>query len=114
MPLAVSIEGDLLADIYLQNRQSFAVQQAGGAQAKVKKVVIESVQAARNDTDQLSYTMHTQWRASGSVGHWGHTHIRENYYDANITVTAINGQWKITQLDLIEEKRIDPGANQKS
>lgn len=36
--LAVSVSGDLLSDVYLQNRKSFAVQRAGGAQAKVKKV----------------------------------------------------------------------------
>ena len=28
--LAISVQGDLLADIYLQNRKSFAVQKAGG------------------------------------------------------------------------------------
>jgi len=106
--LSVSVEGDLLADIYLQNRQSFSVQQAGGAQAKVNKVAIDSVQSTRNPGSELSYTMHTQWRASGSVGHWGHTHIRQNYYNADITIVAIDGQWKITRMDLIEEKRIDP------
>ena len=36
--LAMSVSGDLLADIYLQNRKSLAIQQAGGAQAKVKEV----------------------------------------------------------------------------
>ncbi|TNF87892.1 MAG: hypothetical protein EP300_09520, partial [Gammaproteobacteria bacterium] len=38
--LALSVDGELLADIYLQNRKSFAVQRAGGAQAKVKNVDI--------------------------------------------------------------------------
>ena len=55
--------------------------------------------------------MHTQWQASGAVGHWGHTHIRQNYYNADITIVAINGQWKITGMDLIEEKRIDPSKS---
>ena len=106
--LAVSVEGDLLANIYLHNRQSFSVQQAGGAQAKVKKVEISSVQPTRIPGGELSYIMHTQWLASGLVGHWGHTHLRQNYYNADITIIAIDGQWKITGLDLIEEQRIDP------
>jgi len=109
--LADSVEGDLLADIYLQNRQSFSVQQAGGAQAKVKEVSINDVILSRNPGNELSYTMNTKWNAKGSVGHWGHTHIRQNYYDANIKIVAIDGKWKITQLDLIEEKRIDPVNN---
>jgi hypothetical protein len=43
----------------------------------------------------------------GSVGHWGHVHIRKNQYDANITVEPVGGTWKITDLELVEEKRID-------
>ena len=48
--LAVSVSGDLLTDIYLESRRSLAVQQAGGAQAKVKKVeVIELSEPRRLD-----------------------------------------------------------------
>ncbi len=32
---ALSVSGDLLASIYLQNRKSFAVQKAGGAPASI-------------------------------------------------------------------------------
>jgi hypothetical protein len=49
----------------------------------------------------------------GSVGHWGHTHIRKNQYEANITVEPIDSAWKITNLELIEEKRIDSYAKPK-
>lgn len=41
--LAVSASGDLLSDLYLHNRKSFQVQQASGAQAKVKEVEILDV-----------------------------------------------------------------------
>ena len=33
--LAFSVSGDLLSDIYLQNRKSFSIQKAGEAQAKI-------------------------------------------------------------------------------
>ena len=46
--LALTVSGDLLADIYLQSRQSFAVQQAGGAQAKVQDVALAEFDSARN------------------------------------------------------------------
>ena len=36
--LAICVSGELLADLYLQQRRSLTVEQAGGAQAKVKEV----------------------------------------------------------------------------
>jgi len=106
--LALTVDGDLLADIYLQNRQSFSVKKAGGAQAKVKEVKIVNASAEQVNGDSLSYQIRGQWTASGSVGHWGHVHIRQNLYDAIVTVQAVDKKWKITGLELLQEKRIDP------
>jgi hypothetical protein len=44
----------------------------------------------------------------GTVGHWGHIHTRKNQYEAKITVESVEGVWKLTGLELLEEKRIDP------
>jgi len=108
--LALSVEGDLLTDIYLQNRKSFAVQKAGGAQAKVKDVDIQHAQAERQAGDTPTYAIRGQWTATGTVGHWGHVHTRRNQYDAIVTVKADQGDWKISGLELLEEQRIDPAA----
>lgn len=108
--LAISVTGDLLADVYLENRRSFAVQAAGGAQAKVKEVSIRNASAKRLNDDALAYTLHGQWTAMGTVGHWGHVHTRQNLYDAIVTIKAVEGSWKITDLEVIEESRIDPSA----
>jgi hypothetical protein len=108
--LALSIEGDLLTDIYLQNRKSFAVQKAGGAQAKVKAVDIQHAQAERQAGDTPTYAIRGQWTATGTVGHWGHVHTRQNQYDAIVTVKAHQGDWKISGMELLEEQRIDPAA----
>ncbi|MCK5326828.1 MAG: hypothetical protein KAJ57_12490, partial [Woeseiaceae bacterium] len=75
--LALTVSGDLLADIYLQSRQSLAVQQAGGAQAKVQELEIREAAATRRDEGGLGYDVRAQWTALGTVGHWGHTHIRQ-------------------------------------
>ena len=107
--LAVSVSGNLLTDIYLQNRKSFAIKKAGGAQAKVKDVEILDIEAERLD-EILTYNFKARWTATGTVGHWGHIHTRKNLYNAIITVKAIAGNWKITGLELLEEKRIDPGV----
>ena len=108
--LALTVKGDLLAELYLQNRRSFAIKKAGGAQAKIKTVDIQQAQAKRLDSGSLGYTIAGRWTALGSVGHWGHIHMRQNLYDAIVTVEAIDGQWKITALELLEERRIDPNA----
>ena len=52
----------------------------------------------------------TRWTALGTVGHWGHTHVRQNRYDAVVTIEPVDGAWKIVGLDVREETRIDPSA----
>jgi hypothetical protein len=108
--LALTVKGDLLAELYLQNRRSFAIKKAGGAQAKIKAVNIQQAQAKRLGGGSLGYAIAGRWTASGTVGHWGHIHTRQNLYDAIVTVEAIDGRWKITDLELLEERRIDPNT----
>ena len=112
--LALSVEGKLLEDIYLQNRESFSVQQAGGAQAKIKSVDIIQASASRLADDSLGYAIEASWSALGTVGHWGHLHQRKNLYEAIINVANVDGVWKITGLELLEEKRVDPYSSDKS
>ena len=112
--LATSVSGDLLSDIYLQNRKSLVVTQAGGAQARVKEVKIQDVEVSSLKDRPLGLRFHAKWTALGTVGHWGHIHTRENQYDANITVEPVDAAWKITDLELLEEKRIDPYAKPKN
>ena len=108
--LALSVSGDLLADIYLQNRKSFAIQRAGGAQAKIKEVEVQQATAEGIVGQPLAYQIHGNWSAMGTVGHWGHVHMRKNVYDAIVTVAGVDGSWKITGMELLEEKRLDPMA----
>ena len=108
--LATSVSGDLLSNIYLQNRRSLVVTQAGGAQARVKTVNIQDVDVSPLKDRTLGLLFHAKWAALGTVGHWGHIHTRENLYNANITVEPVDGAWKITDLVLLEERRIDPYA----
>ena len=112
--LATSVSGDLLSDIYLQNRKSLVVTQAGGARARVKEVKIQDVSVKNLDDRPLALLFHSKWTAMGTVGHWGHIHTRKNQYEANITVEPVDGAWKITVLELLEEKRIDPYAKPKN
>ncbi len=111
--LATSVSGDLLSEIYLQNRKSLVVTQAGGARARVKAVEILEVDVNQLTGHPLGRLFHAKWTATGTVGHWGHIHMRKNQYEANISVEPVGGAWKITDLELLEEKRIDSYANPK-
>jgi len=110
--LATSVHGDLLQTIYLQNRKSLVVTQAGGARARVKEVKLQDISVTSPD-NSLELKFHANWTAAGTVGHWGHIHSRKNQYEANIIVNPVEGAWKITGLDLMEEKRIDPSQRLK-
>ena len=106
--LALSLNGDLLVDVYVQNRRSFAVQKAGGAQAKVKNIEILNVEPQKLDEEVLAYALKSRWTAKGTVGHWGHVHVRKNLYAAVVRIEVEDEAWKITGLELKDEQRMNP------
>jgi len=105
--LALSLDGDMLSDVYLETRESMVIENQGGARARVEDVEIVDV-SSESLPDELGLKFHTTWNVSGSVEHWGHKHNRVNQYEAEITVKPVEGSWKITNIDLIEEKRVQP------
>ena len=72
--------------------------------------IVLTVAAGMVSIYTAGWLFHAQWTAMGTVGHWGHIHTRQNQYEANITIDSVDGVWKITDLELLEEKRIDPYA----
>ena len=109
--LAISVTGDLLTDVYLQSRKSMIIEQAGGAQAKIKAVKILETDVKKSQRHRGALDVRTKWTATGSVGHWGHIHTRQNLYDAYLTLAVVDGAWKIINIEVLEEKRIDPYGN---
>ena len=102
--LALSVTGDLLTDVYLQTRRGLELANQGGAQVKVKDIeMLETRLAAEDDA---GFTVEARWNVAGSVGHWGHIHQRSNSYHANITVEDIDGVWKLTSLEILQEERL--------
>ena len=112
--LAISVSGNLLEEIYLQHRKSMVVEKAGGAQARVKEIEIQAVRVEESPEKDNALDFRAQWTVLGTVGHWGHIHNRQNLYDAILTMTPVDGSWKIIDLELLEEKRIDPLAKIQS
>jgi len=102
--LAHSVAGDLLADVYLETRKGLELANQGGAKVKVKTIEMLATELIRSEGDAL--TIEARWNVAGSVGHWGHIHQRTNIYHANVTVEEIDGNWRLSGLEILEEERL--------
>jgi len=99
-----TVAGDLLTDIYLETRRGLELANQGGARAKVKNIEIVELAAATGNSGEIEADV--IWKVSGSVGHWGHVHQRQNQYEARLRLSPVAGTWKLTALELVSEERI--------
>jgi len=102
--LARSVAGDLLEQVYLETRRGLELQSQGGARAKVKEVALDTLETA--PAEHGAFTARATWQVSGSVGHWGHLHQRRNRYRADLTVAPVDGAWRLTRVEILEEERL--------
>jgi hypothetical protein len=70
---------------------------------KVKSVKLEQ---AEFEPMENGFRTTCTWDVLGSVGHWGHIHQRVNRYNAELDIQPVEGAWKITGLEILEEQRI--------
>jgi hypothetical protein len=102
--LARSVSGDLLEQIYLETRRGLELASQGGARAKVKQ--IELVELDARAAGGGAFFADATWNVAGSVGHWGHVHTRRNRVRARLTVGPVDGAWKLTGMEVLEEERL--------
>ncbi|MGI9429482.1 MAG: hypothetical protein ACR2NM_12545 [Bythopirellula sp.] len=99
--LSRSIAGDLLEQVYLDTRKSIEIENQGGLKINVSQVDVFELESIGQDRSGLN--LRCRWRVSGSVGHWGHLHERTNAREANLKIAAVDGVWKIVDLDMIND-----------
>jgi len=102
--LEKSVSGELLTDIYLETQKGLELANQGGARVKVKTTEVNNAELVNRDGNRL--TIASDWTVSGSVGHWGHIHQRTNGYRANLEISEVDGVWKLTGLEILEEQRL--------
>ncbi|MHC4429834.1 MAG: hypothetical protein ACYS0D_14735, partial [Planctomycetota bacterium] len=102
--LARSVDGELLTRIYLETRRGLELANQGGARAKVKEIELTEIDAKFVEAGGIAAV--ATWTVSGSVGHWGHVHQRRNQYRAELTVRALDGAWKLTEIEILQEERL--------
>ena len=103
--LSSSVEGDLLTQIYLETRKGLVLANQGGARTKVTNVAVAEV--IPEDAGQGKINATATWDVTGSVGHWGHVHTRQNRYSAKMLLSPESGNWKIEDLEILEEERVN-------
>jgi len=103
--LAHTVSGDALTDIYLQHKKTMLLEDEGGAKARVKNVEITEVKSVSDLPDQKGFKANVMWSIDGLVTHWGHSHNRQNNYDATISFVPVDGTWKIQNIKLHEKLR---------
>jgi hypothetical protein len=99
-----SVSGELLTDIYLETQKGLELANQGGARVKVKSTEVSKTELIQRTGNRL--VVASDWSASGSVGHWGHVHQRTNRYRANLEISEIEGAWKLTGFEILEEQRL--------
>jgi len=102
--LAVSVSGDALTEIYLEQQRTLTMEERGGARVRVEAV---EVREAR-DVSVLDrgFAVQAAWTVAGQVTHFGHRHFRQNRYDARVTVEPVDGDWKIRFIELLDQERL--------
>lgn len=103
--LSRSIHGELLQKLYLQTIQALSIDGQDGTRVKVTDLDVK-IEKVIPLAGHHGFTAEGQWTALGTVGHWGHLHQRINRYKARISVEPVNGAWKVTGLEVLEERRM--------
>lgn len=105
--LAQSVSGDLLDRIYQEIYKSLVMKEEGGAVCRVKRLeyLDTDVRPAPEGED---FAVRCHWRVFGLVEHWGHIHQRVNEYEADYRLGLREGRWRIADVAIAKEKRLDP------
>ena len=103
--LPMSVKGEQLTQIYLQNRQALELENRGGARANVEELDILGIKNVKA-SEENGFVADASWTVGGSVSHFGHTHYRRNQYYALVTFVIDNDSWKIRDIELIGEQRL--------
>lgn len=103
--LARSVDGELLRKLYLETIQALTLDGREGTRVTIAEFSANVDKVAPNPKGE-GFVADCNWMARGIVGHWGHSHPRVNIYNARVTITPAKGEWKLTDLEVQEVRRL--------
>lgn len=68
-------------------------------------VKILSIKDVKQSGD-VGFVADATWTVSGSVGHFGHSHYRQNRYHALVCFVMDDNALKIRDIELIDKQRV--------
>jgi hypothetical protein len=105
--LALSVTGDLLADVYLDSRRRLTAGTREGAEVTVRDVsVVEVDDSALGTSHEAGFSYPCRWIVTARVRHLQHVHHRQNIYSGNLTIRVDDERWKIAGVELASEERV--------
>jgi hypothetical protein len=103
--LEVSVDGPLLEKVYLDVLRGLQFDNGDGPRVKITHLDLRQTHAEPLGKEE-GFRCDTEWVAVGNVVHWGHSHTRLNKYHAWLIIKPVDGTWKLTGLEIVEEGRI--------
>lgn len=100
--LASVTADEALEFLYLERVGAMAGGGLDEADQTIHEIKLLNTSVAREgDALQLD----ASWQVIGTVGHAEHLHVRGNTYSADLTVTPVDGAWRITDFALLDVNR---------
>jgi hypothetical protein len=100
----VSVTGETLTDVYLEQRRALEMEERGGAQARVETVEVQDAREIERAGE--GFFVRGEWTVGGMVTHFGHRHFRQNRYYARVGIEPVDGTWKIRSIEVLEQERL--------
>lgn len=104
--LASVTHGEALEYLYLERVGAMAGGGLEEADQKIHEIKLLNTRAARKGA---ALAIDASWQVIGTVGHAEHLHVRGNTYSAELSVSPIDGAWRITDFELLEVNRDTAG-----
>ena len=103
--LARSVDGEFLSEVYLQNKEAMRLDATNGSLSIIDRLDVKSIESMKRMTNG-TIAMVANWDVYGSVRHRNHVHFRCNTYKAELTIVPKDNYWKLTGVQLLDEKRV--------
>ncbi len=100
--IAKGVTGDAIRDIYLEVRQSWLGED--GERVLIDQVQVDEIGDIQWQPDG-GCSLDATWSVRGHVGHFGHSHERQNQYRARIEMLPQDKAWKIRSIHISEYER---------
>jgi hypothetical protein len=105
--LAESVTGNLVDDLYLDNRRRLTAGTRQGTKVTIRSVIILDIgEPTEVVSPEEGYSYQCRWAVVARVQHLQHVHHRQQIYNGVLTLQADEGRWKVAGVDLHSEDRV--------